>query len=653
MDFYQHQHQAKQLSFRLLALFLLGLIVLSVALSLLSYYAWVVTHHLFPFDTHSPAWRWFITGNILLLLTLCVITLFKYLSLCRGGQMVAKALGGRYIPVSTQDAHERRLRNVVEEMALASGVPVPSIFVLDEEPCINAFAAGMSIHDAVIAVTHGTLMQLTRDELQAVIAHEFSHIVHGDIRINQQLAALIGSLTFIGEIGRFISTSSPRRRSMRISTQSSSSSHGKDATWLYFTGLLLVLLGFIGSFWGKLMQASVSRQREFLADASAVQFTRQSLPLADALKKVGGAQYASLVFHPKAEQFGHLFFSQGLTKNFRGKLASHPPLKDRIQRLDPAWDGRYITPVPVEIERIQSTSTEVKNELTEQAPEVLAMMAAQSYFNTPPATNPRPVETVTTFQNHGGQDAMVYDKTAQHEWLPLIPQSIRDALHQTEQAKLVIFALLFARQSLRAIKPAVFGEFEASKDYQKYSIPEGLQFAVVELAIPALKEMPHDAYDQFKQKLDQTIHNDDQCSLEEWLIATMLTHALDLHFKTTAPRPMTPYRDLVPVISALNTLLSFMATQATSSVDAAHLQFASYQEPLKLSLTYHADVSFEALELAIAELQNLSTPLKFTVMQAVVRAIELDGKITPAEAGLFQMLAFCLDCPLPPPTIWH
>ena len=652
MDFHQHQDQAKQLSFRLLALFFIGLTFLSVALSLVSYLIWQLTHHLVPFDTHAPAWRWYITGNILLLVALFVISLIKYLNLCRGGYTVAKALGGRYIPVSTQNAHERRLRNVVEEMALASGIPVPAIFVLDEEPSINAFAAGMTTNDAIIAVTHGTMMQLSRDELQAVIAHEFSHIVHGDIRVNQQLAALIGSLMLIGEIGRFVSWSSPRNSSNFRMNRANNS--GKNATWLYLTGFLLMLLGFIGSFWGKLMQAAVSRQREFLADASAVQYTRQALPLADALKKVGGAQYASLVFHPKAEQFGHLFFAQGLTENFRGKLASHPPLKDRIKRLDPSWSGQYLIPEPVEIERIQSMPSSVKKELNQYAPEMIAEMAMVNYINTPPATNPRPQQTINTFQQPQGKDAMVYDSTATHEWLTLIPQPIRDALQTPEQAQLVVYALLFARQSMRAIKPAVFGEFEASKDYQKYPIPEGLQFAVVELAIPALKEMNKDAYLNFMKKLQQTVYNDDKQSLEEWFICRMISHALTLHFGERKIYDIR-YREMAQLAQPLSVLFSFMAMKATQTSDDAQTLFQRYCEPAVFpdNIDYQNDVSIDVLQKALEELQMAGLTLKLNIMQQVIRAIELDGRITPTEAGLFQMLAFCLDCPLPPPTIWH
>ncbi len=324
MDFYRYQDQAKKLSTRLLILFFAGLISLSAALTLAGLFLWQLTDQVVHIDTNSQFWHWYIIGNVAIFAALVLITLLKYSSLCKGGRVVAEALGARYVHINTQDTGDIRLRNVVEEMALAAGMPVPSVYVLDEEPGINAFAAGMGINDAVVVVTQGAISYLTRDELQAVVAHEFSHIQHGDIRLNQQLAALIGSLMFLGELGRWLSQGTGRHRI--------GSSQSKSSSALPFFGLTLMLLGAAGTFWGKLMKSALNRQREFLADASAVQFTRYAAPLASALKKVGGHRYASLIFHPQAETFSHLFFSQGLSQNFRGWLASHPPLQDRIRR---------------------------------------------------------------------------------------------------------------------------------------------------------------------------------------------------------------------------------------------------------------------------------------------------------------------------------
>ncbi|MFB0975626.1 MAG: M48 family metalloprotease, partial [Tolumonas sp.] len=268
MDFYRYQDQAKKLSARLLFLFFAGLLSLSAALTFAGLLLWKLTDRVVYINTDSQFWHWYIVANIAIFAALVLITLLKYTSLCKGGRVVAEALGGRYVHVNTQDPGDNRLRNVVEEMALASGIPVPSVYVLDNEPGINAFAAGMSINDAVVVVTQGAISYLSRDELQAVVAHEFSHILHGDIRLNQQLAALIGSLMFLGELGRWFAQGSSHRYRVNRSSQ------GKGGSALPFFGLTLMLLGAAGTIWGRLMKAALNRQREFLADASAVQFTR-------------------------------------------------------------------------------------------------------------------------------------------------------------------------------------------------------------------------------------------------------------------------------------------------------------------------------------------------------------------------------------------
>ena len=241
MDFYRYQDQAKKLSGRLLFLFFAGLVSLSAALTFAGLLLWKMTSQVVYINTDSQFWHWYILGNIGILAVLILITALKYSSLCKGGRVVAEALGGRYVHVNTQDPGDRRLRNVVEEMALASGTPVPSVYVMDDEPGINAFAAGMSINDAVIVATQGAISYLSRDELQAVIAHEFSHIQHGDIRLNQQLAALIGSLMFLGELGRWLSQGTGRRHHI------GSSSQGKGNSALPLFGLTLMLLGAAGT----------------------------------------------------------------------------------------------------------------------------------------------------------------------------------------------------------------------------------------------------------------------------------------------------------------------------------------------------------------------------------------------------------------------
>ena len=243
--------------------------------------------------------------------------------MAKGGSAVAESLGGRLVNPNTTHPEERKLRNVIEEMAIASGVPVPKIYVLDDEKGINAFAAGHSPSDAAIGVTLGCLTLLNRDELQGVIGHEFSHILNGDMRLNLRLMGVIFGILCLAVIGRILIYSRG----------------GKDRNPLMLLGLALIVIGAIGVFFGRLIQAALSRQREFLADASSVQFTRNPAGLSGALQKIGGV--GSQVESAHAGEASHMFFGNGLGKPFLGVLATHPPLDERIRAIDPGWDGKF------------------------------------------------------------------------------------------------------------------------------------------------------------------------------------------------------------------------------------------------------------------------------------------------------------------------
>ena len=652
MDFYRYQDQAKKLSGRLLFLFFAGLLSLSAALTFAGLLLWKLTDQVVYINTDSQFWHWYIMGNLAIFVALVLITLLKYTSLCKGGRVVAEALGGRYVHVNTQDPGDNRLRNVVEEMALASGIPVPSVYVLDNEPGINAFAAGMGLNDAVVVVTQGAISYLSRDELQAVVAHEFSHILHGDIRLNQQLAALIGSLMFLGELGRWLSQGSSHRYRINRSSQ------GKSSSALPFFGLTLVLLGAAGTIWGRLMKAALNRQREFLADASAVQFTRYPAPLASALKKVGGHRYASLIFHPQAETFSHLFFSQGLTQNFRGWLASHPPLQERIKRLDPQWDGKYTTQLqPMRDEPSPSIPASYLSAVQLKAAgeqDLATMLLAQSSLALTPAEMPkRPKPDATPQPLTVGAEPVLYDTTAPNEWLPRLPPELVAAARSPFDARLLVYRLVLASDlTIRLKQRHLLGQEESAVlALTVYPIPCGLQLALAELAVPALKELTPEQYQQFHDKLWQLIQADQQMSFAEWLLYRMLTHQLQPHFNNAA-RQTVVHRNMQDVLPALEIWFSYMAHLNAGTSPAEHV-FASYLAALPVAgLHLMPTPSIEALSSALDQLQQSSPAIRFQFLQTIVTAIEQDSAISEQEAGIYQMLAYCLDCPIPPPQIW-
>jgi len=259
-------------------------------------------------------------------------SLYKIALLSSGGGKVARSLGGTLVTAEINDPLRRRLYNVVEEMAIASGIPMPEVYVLEKESGINAFAAGFTTSDAAVTVTCGTLETLSRDELQGVIGHEFSHILNGDMRLNTRLMGFLFGILVIGLIGRAVLNSA------RYDNIRSGTSRRDGAGAIYLAGLGLFLIGYIGVFFGQLIKAAVSRQREFLADASAVQFTRQTQGIAGALKKIAAAQQGSELQTVDTDEVSHMLFATGAS--FSSLLATHPPLIQRIKALERILQSR-------------------------------------------------------------------------------------------------------------------------------------------------------------------------------------------------------------------------------------------------------------------------------------------------------------------------
>lgn len=261
-------------------------------------------------------------------------SLYKLVKLSAGGHVVAQDLGGREVDLGTRDFHERRLLNVVEEMSIAAGLPMPGVWVMDNERGINAFAAGTDPANAVVGVTRGTLEKLSRDELQGVIAHEFSHILNGDMRLNMRLTGWIYGLLMVVILGRLI-----MEMAGHLGRGRSKEAAG-GALIALGVGVAVWLVGTVGAFFARWLQAAVSRQREYLADASAVQFTRNPVGLADALRKVGGASRGGAVRAAAASEARHLFFAKSDLMGL--SLSTHPPLDRRIQAIFPQWDGTML-----------------------------------------------------------------------------------------------------------------------------------------------------------------------------------------------------------------------------------------------------------------------------------------------------------------------
>lgn len=614
MDFYRHQAERRRQSRWLLCLYVSGVVALGLLSSalitaMLLPIRWLLT----PPDSQHPLF----SATEMIGLTCAVmfisllVSVLRYQSLRQGGWKVAQLLGGRRLAIRPAALKEQQLRNVVEEMALASNLPVPAIFVQDEERGINAFAAGSTIHDAVIVVTAGALDALDRDELQAMVAHEVSHIYHGDIRLNTLLAAALSGLLFITRVAIWINQFGQTRTRR----------YERSATPLLQESL--AALGYGGVLFGRLLGAAVNRQREALADASAVQFCRHPEALANALKKVAGHPYASLVFHPASAEFQHLFFAQGLPQTFAGKLATHPPLSERIRLLQPDWDGCYIR--------------------------TGARMTPDEYRETADIPAPqRPNRDLTTnwqVTPHQTVSISELDLDAPQEWMPFLPTALRDAVHDDTLAPCVIAAMLLSTDlAIRHRQLKAHPDGEHVDAMSRFEIPRKLRLGVLELALATLRQRASAELDSMLAQWRQLIEADQQVSLTEWLIFQLATHQLTPRVHSTAP-----LRQLESCLTPLNVLLN--------KLDLAASEQSAQHHPLcnrvlaQLGLPQVPPVSassWETIEQALAQLKLASPGIRLKILQGLAVIMEQDGQITDIEFELFRVLSLCFDMPMAP-----
>ena len=559
-------------------------------------------------------------------------TLYKTARLSAGGGRVAQDMGGTLVPPNVTDPLRRRLRNVVEEMAIASGVPVPEIYVLEEESGINAFAAGFTPGDAAIAVTRGTLELLERDELQGVIAHEFSHILNGDMRLNIRMMGVLFGILVLGLIGRLII-----RGSFHSSIVSSRRKGGSSG--IMFIGLGLLILGWIGVFFARIIKAAVSRQREFLADASAVQFTRQTDGIANALKKIGGYSRHSYIQSVDAEEISHMLFAGGIA-NLTSVLATHPPLTERIQALDPSFresDYPHVDPrhrgTIKESERAAGfTATAV----TAHDPDTVTGNIAAAIGQ----PEPEHVEYARRLRSN-------------------IPELLYDAAHAPEEAFLLTIALVLGEQhaerQLGVIEEQLGAEratlvkayFKAiGKIGPRYRLP------LLEIAFPMLRARPKSQMEYLLKLVRRLIEIDDHVDLGEFclyrVLASHLSQAADpLADKAGNRVPRKKAR------SAAVDVIRIVAQQGNEdevardhAYQAGIATFGDWSSEQKNQIEDAQTV--EVLGRSLDVLRQINSAGKKSLLQAVSNTITHDGKLTLSEAELLRAICASLDCPLPP-----
>jgi Zn-dependent protease with chaperone function len=616
MDFFQAQEQARRKTRWLVLFFVLAVVLINLMLYFL-FFMFFGAQDGRQLGAGAGFWQpdIFMYTLIGTCSVIAIGTIWKSWQLSRGGGAeVAQSLGGVPVRRDTQDLAQRRLLNVVDEMAIASGVAVPWVYILPEEQGINAFAAGLSSSDAVVAVTQGCLEKLNREELQGVIAHEFSHIFNGDMRLNLRLIGIIHGILLIAIIGRMLMSSSRR------SSGSKNSGGGN-----IFIGLMLFIIGYIGVFFGNLIKAAVSRQREFLADASAVQYSRNPQGLSSALQKIAGVKSSEL-HHPRAEEVSHMFFGQGIS-NWFGLFATHPPVKERILRLDPS---------------LRAFLEEAEAEQTSRAfGDANTMGVAAGQIS--PAALRQSLGTVNAAQ-------LAFAR----QFLGMMDASLRELLDVPIHAKRLIYALLVQETSAsraelaKALGPGREEDIEATLELvpRVQQLGRALWLPILDLALPALRELPTANRASLLKETEALVMADAKVNFFEFALMSLLEQQL-------APKAKPRLRRYEPdrIREDCAYLLSFMAMAGQRQVDEVRAAFQKATKSLAMVGNFRLyaakDIAFKRLKDCLERLNGLNPRFKAQLIEALMLAITADGRVTQVEFELLRAIGARLECPVP------
>jgi Zn-dependent protease with chaperone function len=690
MDFFGHQERARTHSGRLLFLFCLAVVLTFIAVYLVVAGILNVAHLFVAGPMYSPTragwfarlalhfggglWNWELFGWVLIMV-LAVLLLgsgVKVWQLSRGGgAAVAEGLGGQLLDLHTEDPDERRLLNVVEEMAIASGLPVPDVYVLEDEWGINAFAAGREVSDAVIGVTSGALKLLTRDELQGVIAHEFSHILNGDMLLNVRLIGWLHGILGLVILGRILTLNFDRisrERGSPVSSQEHTGTMVFHPAFLpaFALGCGCIAAGSFGAFFARIIKSAVNRQREFLADAAAVQFTRNPEGVVGALMKVGGIEGQSKMGAARAEEASHMYFGDGMSRRWLRFTATHPPLTQRIRRINPHFDGTF---PPVSLDRVvrESKWTALYRErgpapvdFQKLASILGPTMAAKEVFYAQAARQERtlPVSTVAVAVGAGGISPERLQYAAL--FLSTIPEEIRAATRHPFGAVALIYGLVCdkdaesrARQMeeiAERTEAGIAAELAGLLPFLD-TLDRACFLPLTELCLRPLRQLSPGQYESFRDHLRQLIEHDRQIDLFEYMLERMIVRHLDVQFRSVR-KPPVQYYVLKPLHSDCAVLLSGMArigqeteVEAAEAFERGALRLAPKGA---LQLLAPAESNLPQIDGALQRCAQASRPLKVAILQASALVVATDGRVERREAELLRAIADALDCPVPP-----
>lgn len=618
MNFFQQQEEARKKTKFLILYFIFGVIgtVMSVYLAIMFL--------IFNERLQKSWWdeQIFLPVASTTLLIIAIGSIAKLIELSQGGGAVARALGGVKINPYTQNFEEKRLLNIVNEISIASGVPAPEIYVLNEEDGINAFAAGRTTANAAIGVTRGALKNLNRDELQGVIAHEFSHILNGDMRLNTNLIATISGILAISSIGYFI---------LRMRTR------GKNAGQIKLIGLVLLIIGCCGAFFARIIQAAISRQREFLADASAVQFTRNPYGIAGALRKIARIIAGSVVRSPSTSETAHLFFSNPLSGFLGALFATHPPIEERIKA-------------------IEGTQVYIPEPTEETARDSLQSYMTSSFAGTKPS-NIQKIKSDSLISSAGTLNKEQIDYS--ERLISSYPQEILSATENTYSSICLVYALLLDAndENIRKkqitelahyVAPQMLKEVLNLWEFVK-NLERQYKLPLVHLSMSALKEMSLQQFLNFEKALELLIKCDYQIDLFEFTITKIVKRNLEPRYRKV--RKIKPvYSSLESVKEDCKVLLSAVAWTGSGDQNVAQkafnygMAFLNFSNEPILPLN---QCGIDSIDRALNNALLLKPTLRERLLKACSISASEDGYITAYEAELIRAIADALECPIP------
>lgn len=618
MNFFEHQDEARRNTTWLLTLFVLGVVCTVGCVDLLLL---IVIGHRFSGGSMVV---FMAIASACTLLVIGAGSAFKASQMMGGGRAVAEALGGTQISPATRDEHERRALNVVEEMAIASGMPVPPVYVTPE-PSINAFAAGRTQQEFIIGLTRGCIKHLSRDELQGVVAHEFSHLFHQDTRMNMRLVAWLGGILALSLIGRAILRGSYR------------SSNRKGGAGGLAIGLGLLIIGGVGYFFGRLIQSAVSRQREFLADASAVQYTRNPEGLASALEAIrigpGSAMEA-----PRATEFSHFFFAPGLHAMF----ATHPPLEERIRRI------RGLEP---DQPLLSDTATRPRMAVRPQADQGVAAIPP-----THPGVELLPVSGVgmaalrSSLAGVGKLSPTQLDNA--DRILSSLPKQLVEATRSPFSARAVICGMLMPQDfsassamiNLIRTRDLPLADTVNQLAPALQDIHPAQRLPLLSMCAASMALMSPQQYAEFRQLLLDLAGLDKQLDRLEWTVRIILRRAVERRGSgdELAPHPGLQQIRLVAGV------LSYAGARTVSQAEHAWRVAAAAAPGIGQTPPALKECTLDALDAALRSLDRGTMRQKRVTVEACIAAVCADGVATPDEAELFRAICDAIGVPVPP-----